>query len=197
MWKMLSILRKLGRGRSTDAATHHDYYGSTQRLRDDYDKPDAYAALCAMSNRRRARLTDVPILCCEGVPLGGSLATLRRAAGRPQQQVSRPNSLTRAIVVYRYQVDDYKCRLEIHCNDDGVFYAQRGYRHLSEPQRPKLLRVVADKYLGGDSLDAAADKLVDAAGNELFLTDDVALTIHYLGRGTRSLLQLCAAAEPA
>ncbi|MCF7990515.1 MAG: hypothetical protein K9M02_08740 [Thiohalocapsa sp.] len=184
---MFDIFGKLIGGSVKDGLTHHDYNGSTQRLRDDYDSPSAYAALCALSDTRGARKAATTIPCYDALPFGASLAALRGVAGRPQQQVAYPNQVAQAILVYRYRIQDYKCRLEAHCGSDGVFYVQRLYRHLSTAQHEALLKIIKNKYHRGEAIDFSTEKLVDDAGNEVLVTDDVSLSIHYIGRGTPAL----------
>jgi hypothetical protein len=159
----------------------HESYFSDQ-LKDKYENLSAYLNLCSLSSTRTAVDSVRQILCCDELHFGCSSGAILKCLGKPQHQLKCPNDLTDLLLVYRQQWNSYKVKSEFHFARHGLFYFNRTFPHLSQTQKQELLRVIADKYHGGEPISFAAEKLVDAIGNEIIVSQNLVLSIDYLGK---------------
>lgn len=158
----------------------HESYFSDQ-LKDKYENLSAYFNLCALSSSRRSLQSTRPILCCDALPFGCSAGEFVKHLGKPQHQIKCPNDVTDLLFVYRQQWSSFKVKSEFHFARHGLFYFNRTFPHLSPGQKQELLRVIDEKYYGGKPVIFAEDKIVDMAGNEILVSQNLVLSIDYLG----------------
>jgi hypothetical protein len=88
--------------------------------------------------------------------------------------------LTEAIFVYRYRLDEYRIREELHFSSYGLFYVTRTFSSASPRQYETLLHVLSDKYLSGKVFDGIKKKIVDSRGREIMTTSSPAVVVEYL-----------------
>lgn len=154
----------------------------SERLIDKYEDFSAYFNLCSLSASRSAVSSSRRISCCEDLTFGCSPGAFLRCFGKPQHHIKRPNDLTDLLLVYRQQWNSYKVKNEFHFARHGLFYFNRTFSHLSQAQKQELLKVLADKYHDGESIDFATEKLVDPVGNEIIVSQNLVLSIDYLDK---------------
>lgn len=154
----------------------------SDQLKDKYENLSAYFNLCSLSAVRSSVSSGRQIRCCEDLTFGCSPGAFIRCFGKPQHRIKSPNELTDLLLVYRQQWNSYKVKSELHFARQGLFYFNRTFPHLSQAQKQELLAVLTDKYHDGALVDFAAEKLVDPAGNEIIVSQNLVLSIDYLGK---------------
>lgn len=162
----------------------------SDQLKDKYENLSAYFNLCSLSSLRSAVSSGRQIRCCDDLVFGCSPGAFVRCFGKPQHQIKSPNDLTDLLLVYRQQWNSYKVKSELHFARHGLFYFNRTFPHLSQAQKQELLAVLADKYHDGESVDFAAEKLVDPVGNEIIVSQNLVLSIDYLDKQGPSCTEL-------
>ena len=98
--------------------------------------------------------------------------------------------MTEAIFVYRFRIEDYRIRDELHFSSQGLFYVSRTFSSVAMHRYADILRMYSDKYLGGSPFNGIKQKIVDSGGREILPTSGPALTVHYVASSHPAFRQI-------
>lgn len=158
------------------------YYYYRGRLKDKCEDLSSYQHIYLLSELRKSLPWNHHIYCSGHVGFGCSVTEFKRQIGRPQQEFKCVNELTSTLLVYRYQIYDYKLKSEFHFSGDSLFYFNRTFSYLSQIQKQKLPIILMGKYNSGNPIDFANQKIVDLSGNEIIISHNIVLSIDYVGK---------------
>lgn len=152
----------------------------TDKIRDQYDCVSAYSRVIAASSTYSPLVSACDIRIHRDLDFGASQKEVKSCLDRPQHSVDSLNPLTEAIFVYRYRLDEYRIREELHFSSYGLFYVTRTFSSASPSQYETLLHVLSDKYLSGKVFDGIKKKIVDSRGREIMTASSPAVVVEYL-----------------
>jgi hypothetical protein len=160
------------------------------RVREQYDCVSAYWPLLISSSRFQPLKSTRTILIHRKLDFGESRKTVMDHLGRPGHSIHSPNPVTDAILVYRFRIEDYQIRDELHFSSQGLFYVSRTFSSVAMHRYADILRMYSDKYLGGSPFNGIKQKIVDSGGREILPTSGPALTVHYVASSHPAFRQI-------
>ena len=160
------------------------------KIREQYDCVSAYLPVLALSSRYSPLISSRAILVHRKLGFGESRKTVIDWLGRPGHSIHSPNPVAAAILVYRYRLEDYRLRDELHFSSHGLFYVSRTFSSVATQKHADILRMYSDKYLGGSPFDGIKQKIVDSGGREILPTLVPASTVHYVATSHPAFRQI-------
>jgi hypothetical protein len=160
------------------------------KIREQYECVSAYWPVLASSSRYSPLKSSRTILIHRKLGFGESRRTVIDWLGRPGHSIDSPNPVTEAILVYRYRLEDYRIRDELHFSSHGLFYVSRTFSSFATHRHADVLKMYSDKYLGGLPFDGIKHKIVDSGGREILPTLSPVFTVGYLATSHPAFLRI-------
>ncbi|EGV16801.1 hypothetical protein [Thiocapsa marina] len=160
------------------------------QVREQYDRVSAYSQLLASSSSYSPLISSRTILIHRKFEFGESRKKVIDVLGRPGHSIHSPNPVTAAILVYRYRLEDYRIRDEIHFSAHGLFYVRRNFSSVTTLRHADLLRAYSEKYLGGSPFHGVKQKIVDTGGREILPTLAPAIIMNYVATSHPAFRQI-------
>ncbi|NCC28164.1 MAG: hypothetical protein EOM22_08475 [Gammaproteobacteria bacterium] len=167
------------------------------KIRDQYDRVYAYLGILELSSRYAPLMSSHTILLHGKLDFGASPKAVVDWLGRPGHAIHSLNPVTETIFIYRYQLEDYRIRDELHFSSHGLFYVSRTFSSVATHRYPDILRMYSDKYLDGSPFDGVKQKIVDSGGREILPTLAPTFTMGYVATSHPAFLQIAEHAPKA